>query len=83
MSKTSNNKEGERGQNPPPYNRKFKNGICHPLLYLWDAWSFVEEDIIHLYCLAISRLIHDGTPLQPAERNDFRFHIRDFTSDNS
>lgn len=83
MSNTLNNKKDKRTQIPLPYNRQFENGICHPLLYLWDAWSYVEDDIIHLYCLAVSRLKLDGTPLQPAERNDFQFHIRHFTSDNN
>jgi hypothetical protein len=69
-------------QIPPPHNRIFENGICHPALYLWDAWSYVEADIMHLYCLAVSRLKIDGTPLLPVERNDFPFHIRHFTSEN-
>jgi hypothetical protein len=70
-------------QIPPPFNKKFVNGIRHPLLYLWDAWSFMEEDTMHLYCLALSRLKPDGTTLQPKERNDFPFHIRHFTSENN
>jgi hypothetical protein len=69
-------------QIPPPYNEKFENGICHPYLYLWDAWSYIEGDVIHLYCLAVSRLKTDGTILQPIERNNFPFHIRHFTSIN-
>lgn len=68
---------------PPPHNRKFENRIRHPSLYLWDSWSYVESDIIHLYCLAISRFKPDGTLLQPMERNEFPFHIRHFTSDDT
>jgi len=67
-------------QIPPPYVEKFKNGINHPQLYLWDAWSYLEVDVMHLYCLAVARLKSDGTPLQPMERNDHPFHIRHFTS---
>ena len=65
---------------PTPHNKLFKDGIRHPLLYLWDAWSYVESDVIHLYCLALSRLKLDGTPLLPKERNDYPFHVRHFTS---
>lgn len=65
----------------PPANKiEFKNGIAHPLLYLWDAWSYREGVTLHLYCLAVSRFKSDGTPLLPHERNDFPFHIRHFTS---
>ncbi|MDY7395901.1 hypothetical protein UMM65_11650 [Aureibaculum sp. 2210JD6-5] len=83
MSTTPVNKKDKTLVIPPPYNRKFENGIRHPLLYLWDAWSYVEGDMIHLYCLAISRFKPDGTLLQPMERNGFPFHIRHFTSDDS
>ena len=65
---------------PDVYNKKFTNGIRHPHLYLWDSWSYIEHKIIHLYCLAISRTKPDGTILHPNERNDFKFHIRHFTS---
>lgn len=68
---------------PPPYDQVFENGICHPLLYLWDAWSYMEEDVLHLYCLAISRMKPDGTHLQPIDRNEFPFHIRHFISKNN
>ena len=83
MSKTPINKEDEVIQIPPPHKHKFENGIRHPLLYLWDSWSYMEAHVMHLYCLAISRLRPDGTPLQPMERNDFPFHIRHFTSENN
>lgn len=70
-------------QIPPPNITEFENGICHPLLYLWDAWSYNESDIMHLYCLALSRTKPDGSPLHPIERNNFPFHIRHFTSKNN
>ena len=82
MSKTPIYKEDKELPIPPPYNHKFNNGIRHPLLHLWDSWSYMDADIMHLYCLAVSRLKPDGTPLRPMERNDFPFHIRHFTSDN-
>ena len=66
----------------PSYGKMFENGIRHPLLYLWDAWSYMEANVIHLYCLAIARTKPDGTPLLPSERNDFPFHIRHFTSED-
>jgi len=68
---------------PTAHKSEFENGIDHPLLYLWDSWSYVEADIMHLYCLAVSRLKSNGAPLQPIERNDFPFHIRHFTSKNA
>lgn len=27
---------------PQPFSQPFVNGIRHPDLYLWDAWSFVD-----------------------------------------
>lgn len=66
---------------PPPVAEPFTDGIRHPDLYLWDAWSFVApEGDIHLYSLAVSRTKADGSDLTPAERNSFPFHIRHFTS---
>lgn len=70
-------------QIPTAYKSKFENGIRHPLLYLWDAWSYIESGVMHLYCLAVPRLKPDGTLLQPNERNNFPFHIRHFTSENN
>lgn len=67
-------------QIPYAYEKKFVNGIRHPYLFLWDSWSYVEDNFIHLYCLAISRLKPNGDELKPSERNDFPFHIRHFTS---
>ena len=68
---------------PEPYKTKFKNGINHPELFLWDAWSYLESDRIHLYCLAVSRKKNDGSNLDPNKRNDVPFHIRHFTSDDN
>ena len=83
MSNTAITNKEKIVQIPPPYTHKFEKGINHPLLYLWDSWSYLEGDVVHLYCLAVSRLKHDGTPLQPIERNNFPFHIRHFTSDDN
>jgi len=69
-----------KNQIPDAYGEMFANGIRHPKLYLWDAWSYVEDNIIHLYSLAVSRLKPDGSVLHPNDRNDFPFHIRHFTS---
>lgn len=69
---------------PDAYGNKFVNGINHPYLYLWDAWSYIEGNVMHLYCLAVARIKPDGSKMHPNERNDFPFHIRHFTSiDNS
>lgn len=65
---------------PIAHEEVFKDGIRHPLLYLWDAWSYCEDDIIHLYCLAVNRQKKDGTVMDPSQRNSFPFHIRHFTS---
>ena len=65
---------------PTAYNTVFTDGIQHPELFLWDAWSYYDQDGIHLYCLAVSRVKEDGTRLNPAERNSFPFHIRHFSS---
>lgn len=65
---------------PDAYTKTFKNGIRHPLLYLWDGWSYSDKELIHLYCLAVSRTKEDGTALDTSERNFFPFHIRHFTS---
>lgn len=65
---------------PRASSRVFKNGIRHPKLYLWDAWSYHENEVIHLYCLAINRFKEDGSVLDPNTRNSYPFHIRHFTS---
>lgn len=65
---------------PAPFDIEFKNGIKHPDLFLWDAWSYVEEENIHLYCLAVPKIKDDGSKLDPFERNNFPFHIRHFST---
>ena len=65
---------------PEPSSLVFYNGIQHPALHLWDAWSCTESEKRHLYCLAISRTKPDGSVLTPGERNDFPFHVRHFVS---
>lgn len=58
----------------------FTNGIEHPDLFLWDAWSYEQDDLLHLYCLAVERVLNDGRKLQPHERNNVPFHVRHFCS---
>ncbi len=70
-------------QIPAAYKDSFENGIRHPELYLWDAWSYIESGTMHLYSLAIPRVDHDGRPLQPKDRDNLPFHIRHFTSENN
>jgi hypothetical protein len=65
---------------PKAYETLFLNGIKHPYLYLWDAWSYCEDETLHLYCLAVPRFLSDGSELDPNERNNFPFHIRHFSS---
>jgi len=65
---------------PVKHSATFKNGIRHPQLHLWDAWSYCEGGIIHLYCLAVPRFMEDGTKLDPADRNSYPFHMRHFSS---
>lgn len=80
MKILSKNKKKFMQQIPPAYKGEFENGIHHPLLYLWDAWSYEESGVLHLFCLAISRTKSDGTILNPSERNNFPFHFRHFSS---
>lgn len=65
---------------PKAYGKLFLNGIKHPYLYLWDAWSFNENETLHLYCLAVPRFLSDGSELDLYERNNYPFHIRHFSS---
>lgn len=67
---------------PPPSHHTFRNGISHPDLWLWDSWTAEFNGTIHLYCLAISRINAAGEETRPADRNDYPFHIRHFTSDD-
>ncbi len=65
---------------PAPWPELMTDGICHPQLYLWDAWSYLEGDDVHLYCLAVNRKLRDGSTLAPQKRNAYQFHIRHFLS---
>lgn len=65
---------------PEPEKQTFRAGIAHPALYLWDAWSTRSGDTTHLYCLAVSRQLPDGTALEANQRNHQPFHIRHFSS---
>ncbi len=65
---------------PEVHNELFKDGIQHPSLYLWDAWSYCDEGCIHLYCLALNRTRANGKVMDPSQRNSFPFHFRHFTS---
>lgn len=58
----------------------FEGAIVHPELYLWDSWSYQEHGTMHLYCLAISRNKPNGEALLPAEKDNYPFHIRHFSS---
>lgn len=58
----------------------FRSGINHPDLWLWDSWVTRQEGGLYLYCLALNRLAADGSTILPADRNQFPFHIRLFTS---
>ncbi|MFN7055656.1 hypothetical protein [Hyphomonas sp.] len=65
---------------PAPSRLRFENGIAHPELWLWDSWTAVLDGRMHLYCLALSRTDADGQSISQAERNNYPFHIRHFTS---
>ncbi len=66
---------------PAPSDMLFRDGIRHPDLLLWDAWSYVDgSGVFHLYALAVMRRKADGSPLLPMERNGVPFHVRHFTS---
>lgn len=65
---------------PAAYPEPFVGGIIHPTLFLWDAWSYIDADKIHLYCLAVSRTDSDGRRIDPAKRNERPFHVRHFVS---
>jgi len=67
----------------PPFSMStYKNGIVHPKLWLWDSWTYLEGNCIHLYALALSRSAEDGTAILPEHRNDYPFHFRHFESSN-
>ncbi|GHA19125.1 hypothetical protein GCM10008090_31130 [Arenicella chitinivorans] len=58
----------------------FYDGIEHPDYFLWDAWSYEQDGILHLYSLAVERILKNGVRLQPHERNNVPFHVRHFSS---
>lgn len=48
--------------------------------YLWDAWSLVEQDKWHLYCLGLEKYDSTGALINPDDRNNHQFHIHHFDS---
>lgn len=48
--------------------------------YLWDAWSFIEPNKWHLYCLGLEKYDVSGALINPDHRNDHQFHIHHFDS---
>lgn len=56
------------------------NGILHPDLWLWDAWTLKIGHTLNLYCLALARTDDLGQATSASVRNDYRFHIRHFAS---
>lgn len=67
---------------PNPIDLEFNNAIAHPDLWLWDAWTCVEEGNLHLYCLAVAKVFAQR-PVQPHDRNLYQFHIRHFLSQDN
>ncbi|MCQ8184624.1 hypothetical protein [Parvularcula maris] len=65
---------------PPPSRELFREGIKHPKLWLWDAWTYQDREELHLFTLALSRLNAEGAPIRPSQRNDYPFHVRRFVS---
>lgn len=64
----------------PPSDVIFREGISHPDLWLWDAWTYYSGTELSLFTLALSRRQHNGLAIPPNERNNFEFHIRRFVS---
>lgn len=67
---------------PSAFPEKFRGGICHPDLWLWDSWCCDIGTTTHLYTLALSRTDADGVPIEPHQRNEFTFHVRHFSSED-
>ena len=79
---------------PPASSLTFHGGIKHPDLWLWDAWTCRTEmcrtgDEISLFTLALARHSgpvgagsdrHGDRAIAPGARNDYKFHIRRFSS---
>lgn len=68
---------------PAPSPEKFIGAIKHPELFLWDSWLMHFKNKEHLYCLALARHDHDGSPITPGQCNDYKFHFRHFESDDN
>ena len=67
---------------PPPHQGLLEDGIDHPDLWLWDAWTYEREGTLVLFTLAIARTDARGVPTSPATRNDYPFHVREFRSED-
>lgn len=68
---------------PPLHSERFEGAINHPTLVLWDCWSYRENNMLHLYCLAVSRYDANNKLLDPSDRNHRPFHVRHFVSDDN
>ncbi len=67
---------------PSIYPYALERVIAHPALMLWDSWACDRSGVWYLYCLALAKKDIDGNHIQPSERNNYQFHIRQFTSDD-
>lgn len=68
---------------PPAAPGLFRNGIKHPDLWLWDAWTVDSGDRLTLFTLALARRNKKGAPIRPGDRNDYPFHVRRFETRDS
>ncbi len=67
----------------PPAAMTFENGIKHPDLWLWDSWTCQIGKQLNLYCLAMPRIDVRGEAILPEHRNNHRFHVRRFASEDN
>lgn len=65
---------------PPQARSLFRDGINHPDLWLWDAWTVASGDTLILFTLALARMNKQGAPIAPGDRNRYPFHVRRFDS---
>jgi hypothetical protein len=65
---------------PAAHKEPFIGSIVHPDLWLWDSWCYQDHGLTHLHCLALGRKTPHGNYIRPADRNQYPFHIRHFTS---
>ena len=65
---------------PGPATTPFTDGIVHPDLLLWDSWTYEYEGTLALFCLAVARRDRRGRLVTAANRDDYPFHVRRFTS---